>query len=298
MSELVSIIIPTFNRVDKLKKAIFSILNQKYNNWELIIVDNESSDGTKEMIKNYKDSRIRFYSVNNKGVIGYSRNFGVKKSYGMYLAFLDSDDWWEKEKLSICIGLMKKQDKDICYHNCYLISNFNKKKTRCRKLLSNNFFDLIKNGNTIVTSSVILKKELFLKIGGFSEKKNIIGWEDYHLWLMLAKKKNNFLFISAYLGNCSIGGDNFDNPKRVIYNIENIKKFFINNLNLDTKNIWWISYAQAKANFQLGYYDVSLDLFRKSLLISSLFLSKFKSLYFITLIIYISFKNYLIKKKS
>ena len=171
MSELVSIIVPTFNRADKIQNAISSVINQKYNNWELIIVDNESLDGTKEMIKNYKDSRIRFYSISNNGVIGYSRNFGVEKSNGRYLAFLDSDDCWENEKLSICISLMEKKDKDICYHNCYLISNNEKKKTRCRKLLSNNFFDLIKNGNTIVTSSVILKKELFLKIGGFSEKK-------------------------------------------------------------------------------------------------------------------------------
>ncbi len=298
MSELVSIIVPTFNRADKIQNAISSVINQKYNNWELIIVDNESLDGTKEMIKNYKDSRIRFYSISNNGVIGYSRNFGVEKSNGRYLAFLDSDDFWENEKLSICIGLMEKKNKDICYHNCYLISNNEKKKTRCRKLLSNNFFDLIKNGNTIVTSSVILKKELFLKIGGFSEKKNMIGWEDYHLWLMLAKQKYNFLFVNSYLGSCRIGEDNFDNPKRVIYNLENIENFFINNLNLNTKDIWWIPYAQAKANFQLGYYDISFDLFRKSLLISSLFLSKLKSLYFITLIIYISFKNYLIKKKS
>ena len=87
MSELVSIIVPTFNRADKIQNAISSVINQKYNNWELIIVDNESLDGTKEMIKNYKDSRIRFYSISNNGVIGYSRNFGVEKSNGRYLHF-------------------------------------------------------------------------------------------------------------------------------------------------------------------------------------------------------------------
>ena len=70
MSELVSIIVPTFNRVDKIENAIISVINQKYNNWELIIVDNESLDGTKEMIESYKDSRIRFFSINNNGVIG------------------------------------------------------------------------------------------------------------------------------------------------------------------------------------------------------------------------------------
>ena len=83
------------------------------------------------MIESYKDSRIRFFSINNNGVIGYSRNFGVEKSNGRYLAFLDSMIGGKKKNFLYVLVSCKKQDKDICYHNCYLISNFNKKKTRC-----------------------------------------------------------------------------------------------------------------------------------------------------------------------
>ena len=74
-----SIIIPTFNREFKLERAIQSVLNQTYQNWEMIIVDNYSEDNTKKMVENFKNNKIKFYQINNNGVIAKSRNLGVKK---------------------------------------------------------------------------------------------------------------------------------------------------------------------------------------------------------------------------
>ena len=75
---LFSIIIPTYNREKMLKNAIKSVLNQTYKNWEIIIVDNYSKDNTKKMVENFKSKKIKFYQINNNGIIAKSRNIGVK----------------------------------------------------------------------------------------------------------------------------------------------------------------------------------------------------------------------------
>ena len=99
MKNLISVIIPTYNRNKKLKRALESVINQSYFKWEVIVVDNYSNDGTQEMIKKFNNPKIQFYKFFNKGVIAASRNFAIRKSKGKILAFLDSDDWWTEDKL-------------------------------------------------------------------------------------------------------------------------------------------------------------------------------------------------------
>ena len=99
-SPLISIVIPTYNRADLIPKAIQSVLDQTYQNWELIIVDNYSDDGTKEVIESFKDSRISMLLLPRTGSVAASRNMGVHHSKGEWVAFLDSDDWWFPTKLS------------------------------------------------------------------------------------------------------------------------------------------------------------------------------------------------------
>ena len=111
-----SIIIPTFNRDKFIKKAINSVLNQTFKSWEIIIVDNNSKDNTEKITTEIKDNRIKFYKISNNGIIARSRNYGIEKSLGKYLAFLDSDDWWKKNKLELCYKEILKGKKFI-YHN-------------------------------------------------------------------------------------------------------------------------------------------------------------------------------------
>ena len=103
----VSIIIPTYKRVEKLKRAIDSVLSQTFTNWEIIIIDNHSLDGTKELVDNYNNPKIKMLLIKNNGNIAKSRNLGIKKSKGKYLALLDSDDLWVPNKLQICINALK-----------------------------------------------------------------------------------------------------------------------------------------------------------------------------------------------
>ena len=104
---LFSIIIPTYNRENKIKKAIDSVLVQKYKNWEILVIDNYSKDNTKKLVQSYKNKNIKFFKIKNYGVIAKSRNFGISKSKGNFIAFLDSDDVWMKKKLYECNKIIK-----------------------------------------------------------------------------------------------------------------------------------------------------------------------------------------------
>ena len=94
---LVSVIVPTYNRGWCVERAIKSILSQTYKNFELIVVDNASTDDTVAKIDSFKDTRIRIVEINNDGIVAKSRNRGIRCSKGKYIAFLDSDDVWHPE---------------------------------------------------------------------------------------------------------------------------------------------------------------------------------------------------------
>ena len=96
-----SVVIPTFNMESFLRKSIKSVLNQSYKNFEIIVIDNFSKDNTKKLIKNFKNKKIKFFQIKNGGVIGKSRNLGIKKSKGNWIAFLDADDLWLKNRLYV-----------------------------------------------------------------------------------------------------------------------------------------------------------------------------------------------------
>ena len=89
---------PTFNRKNELKFAIKSVISQTYKNWELVIVDNNSTDGTTEMIESFNLDKLKHIKINNHGIIAKSRNKGIANASGEYIAFLDSDDWWSPKK--------------------------------------------------------------------------------------------------------------------------------------------------------------------------------------------------------
>ena len=92
MGPLVSIIMPTYNQANFIVDAIASVLNQSYENWELLVIDNSSTDGTGRFLATIQDARLRVLSIENEGVIARSRNLGIKNSRGELIAFLDSDD--------------------------------------------------------------------------------------------------------------------------------------------------------------------------------------------------------------
>ena len=216
-----SIILPTFNRANLIKRAIQSVVNQKFKNWELIIVDNYSNDSTEQIVKNFSKNNIIFTKFKNHGIIAKSRNYGIKLSKGEYLAFLDSDDWWYPQKLNLTHDIIQKYSSELIYHNMH-IKNFNSnfiKKIKYTRKLTNPYSDLINFGPAFATSSVTVKKNLFNKIALFNEDINYLAWEDYDAWLKFAKISNKFFYIKDTLGCTLIGKQNTSNIliKKKIY---------------------------------------------------------------------------------
>ena len=125
--DLVSIIMPSYNTGKFIKETINSVLNQTYNNWELIIVDDCSTDDTEEIVNAIKDNRIKFLKNSTNSGAAISRNKAIKEAKGKWIAFLDSDDLWKKEKIEKQIKFMKKNNDyamwlKICKKaDCYLL---------------------------------------------------------------------------------------------------------------------------------------------------------------------------------
>jgi glycosyltransferase involved in cell wall biosynthesis len=200
---LISIVIPTYNRADLIGKAIQSILDQTYNNWELIVVDNYSDDDTREVIDSFNDDRIVILSRPRTGSVAASRNLGVANSNGEWIAFLDSDDWWFPKKLESASERFQKEP-GLIYHDLQIVapdgSPINRKKTKSRKLNAPFYLDLLLNGNDIALSSVIVRKEIFLKVNGMNESASFYAVEDYDTWLRIAQVTNKFEYINTILG--------------------------------------------------------------------------------------------------
>ncbi len=210
-NEKVSIIIPTYNHGEYIGNCIESIISQTYINWEAIVVNNNSTDNTVEIIKNYNDKRISIINIDNKGIIAKSRNLGIKNAKGDYIAFLDSDDWWYPKKLDVVMA--NKGTADFIYHHLDIYKNGIKtnKKHRVRSLKSPVFEDLMINANAITNSSVVVKKNILLKAGSLSEDLELKAVEDYDLWLKISRVTNSFLLIPEYLGGYLISGINSSN---------------------------------------------------------------------------------------
>lgn len=200
---LISIVIPTYNRADLIPKAIQSVLNQTYQNWELIIVDNFSEDGTKKVVDSFRDSRISMLFIPRTGSVAASRNIGVHHSKGEWIAFLDSDDWWFPEKLS-SVREAIQSDADLIYHDLQIASEPDDakfhRKTKSRKLKDPIFLDLLLNGNDIALSSVTVRKSIFMQVNGMNESPAFYAIEDYETWLRIAQITKLFVHIPKALG--------------------------------------------------------------------------------------------------
>ena len=182
----ISVIIPTYNRKSLTIKAIDSVFNQTYQNLELIIIDDGSSDKTSKYIKK-KYKRIKIIKQNNKGVSS-ARNKGIKLANNDWIAFLDSDDRWDRKKLEkqvnyLCINSKYK----ICHTDeIWIRKGIRVNQHKKHKKYGGHIFDKCLDMCRISPSSVIIHKDIFNKVGLFNEKLPVC--EDYDLWLRIASR--------------------------------------------------------------------------------------------------------------
>jgi glycosyltransferase involved in cell wall biosynthesis len=184
----VSVILPTYNRAQLLKISIKSVLSQTYGDFELILIDDCSTDATSRVLDSITDSRVRVIkNTTNKGIAAV-RNIGVMNSRGEYIAFLDDDDEWLPDKLEKQVHIIEKCPPVLgCVYTGILIimdGGNNTSQTKIPHFRENILNDLLFN-NFITTSTMLIKKECFEKTGLFDE--SIPYGEDYDMWIRIAE---------------------------------------------------------------------------------------------------------------
>jgi len=204
MRPFVSVIIPTFNRLNLLKQTVTSVKNQTFRDFEIIIVDDGSSDGTWEWLEPQPD--IRILRQQNSG-IALSRNNGAAIAQGEWLAFLDHDDLWAKEKLAVQAAFVKKNP-DVALVAAKHV-RLGEKYCPPRRVIwtKGDLFVKAFCESFIHTSSVMIRKDIFDKIGGFSPRYRFA--DEFDVWLKITRDYNiayvnqPLVFIRLYEANTS-----------------------------------------------------------------------------------------------
>lgn len=181
MMPKISVVIPTFNRAETIERAIDSVLNQTYNNFELLVVDDGSTDETEDIISNYPD--IKYLKQENSGVAS-ARNLGIKNSTGDYIAFLDSDDEWIPDKLLKQINFFDAHPEFEWVHSNEIWIRLGSELKQLKKHRKGGGDQFIPSLDLclISPSCVLIKKEI-LSNTLFREDFEVC--EDYDLWLRL-----------------------------------------------------------------------------------------------------------------
>lgn len=190
MKELVSVIMPSYNTARFIGQTIKSVLAQTYTNWELIIVDDCSTDNTDKVVSSFlSDNRIRYYKNKVNSGAAVSRNRALREANGRWIAFLDSDDLWVSEKLEKQINFMKKNDYHFSYTNYVEIDESGKSKgvtvTGPKRITKTGMFNYCWPG----CLTVMYDAEIVGLIQIVDIKKN----NDYAMWLKVCKKAECYL---------------------------------------------------------------------------------------------------------
>ena len=227
----ISVIIPTYNRKKYIKRAIDSVIRQSYKPFEIIVIDDGSTDGTYELIKkSYSSSQISIEKQINNGVSS-ARNKGVKLANGDWIAFLDSDDEWFENKLELQVREIKKSKTFmICHTNEIWIRNgIRVNQMKKHQKYGGFIFEKCLDMCRISPSSVMIRRCIFDEIGLFDE--DLIICEDYDLWLRISSKYP-VLYLDSMLIK-KFGG----HEDQLSKNINGIEQFRIQSLEKILKNL-------------------------------------------------------------
>lgn len=215
---MVSIVMNCYNGDKYLKEAIESILNQTYQNWELIFWDNQSSDKSAEIFLSYKDSRLNYYLSPNHTTLGKARIMVSKKIKGDWIGIIDTDDLWEPTKLAKQIYAIKNSNFAIetiglVYCRTMGIDNYG---TNISEMSHTDFkdrpmpegkilCDLLFTGNFIASPSILIRKNFFQNIGGFPDEYSHAS--DYYISCAISNN-SNAIYVNEFLAKYRVHDNN------------------------------------------------------------------------------------------
>ncbi|TKB47444.1 glycosyltransferase family 2 protein [Thalassotalea mangrovi] len=269
---LVSIITPVYNGEEYLPKTVASLLGQDYENIELILVNDGSSDGSARLLESLRnqDPRIKVFHQENAGV-GATRNFAVSQACGDFLAFCDQDDIWHQTKLSKQVPLFGNPKVGLVY--CGALSEYVQRNSVHRPSFEDkhrgDVFEHLIRLNMLTCCTAVVRKSLFDYVGGFDESMELMGVDDWHLWLKISLF-SEFDFVEEHLATHVFHGTNFSQNDLLMYRAElecldKIQKY-LDELRLH-KNIPWskIKFASSirygKSFVYSGLYNLAGETF-------------------------------------
>lgn len=223
----VSIITPAYNSAKFIKETIESVMEQTYHNWEMIIVDDCSTDSTIEVIKEFafKDNRIKYFTNDVNQGAAICRNIGLENARGRFIAFIDSDDLWEKQKLEIQLNFMLENHFPITFTEYNLLYEGSETINKYIKIVKEiDYYGYLKNTIIGMSTSIIDKS-----IVGDFRFKNIRTRQDTYLWISLLKRGYKAFGLDKRLATYrvrrdSISADKIKAARRVWYIYYNLEK--------------------------------------------------------------------------
>lgn len=241
-----SIIIPTYNRANLIAGAIKSVLDQSFSKFELIIVDDGSTDNTEEVVRSFSDIRIRYYKkINEERAV--ARNFGINKANGEYITFLDSDDILYRNHFEEGVKYISQNNFPNWFSMGYTIINNKGSILYNSSSISGNLNKKLISGNFLSCNGVFLKSIIANEFR-FNENRLLSGLEDWELWLRIASKYK--LYHSNVVTSSII---NHDTRSVLNTNIDSLFKRFD------------VFIALVLSNSEiLNYYKGKLHLFKSS----------------------------------
>ncbi|MCF8107519.1 MAG: glycosyltransferase family 2 protein [Desulfohalobiaceae bacterium] len=213
MKNTVSIVMPAYNAQDYIEYSIESVLNQTYKNYELIVVNDGSTDNTKKIIEKFKND-IKIVSQANLGLRA-ARNEGIKKSTGIYVSFIDADDVWYPHKMEKQIELID-DNTSVLHASGNLINEFNDIIKKNIKGFRGDFsFSQLLEGNKVLISSVLVKRQHLFNVGLF-DQTNRLPLEDYQLWLSLFASGYTFKYMDQILFEYRVHSKNMSQDQKLM----------------------------------------------------------------------------------
>ena len=297
MKPFFSVVIPTYNCANKIHRAIESVLSQSYSNFEVLVMDDGSTDNTKEIVSSFRDRRIIYDKDRNFGGPARPRNRGIALAKGDWICFLDADDWWHYHKLESTLSEIEA-GAEVIYHDMYIARSSNQSSFK-DKLASSPpkhpmFTSLLCSAMSLPNSSVVVKKECLKKIGKISEKKDLISVEDYDTWIRLSKVTEKFARIPRSLGYYWSGGDNISIASPAQCNrIKILYDQYMNKLNpLQKKRArGFLAYRIARIAMAYGDTTKAQNLFLQAICSPIDLIFRFKSMYFLSVNVMLRFFN-------
>jgi teichuronic acid biosynthesis glycosyltransferase TuaG len=297
-NKLISILMPAFNAENTIAESIKSVINQDYKIWELIIINDGSSDSTKQLAVNFTkvDSRIKLINLKSNVGLPGARNIGFENSKGKYITFLDSDDIWLKNKLSSQFDYHQRNRTINISHTGFV--NFNNKGIILRpfKFITESMYKkkgnllpqfLFKNIVGILT--VMIDRSILSEVGGFDQ--NLWGLEDQDLWIRISEKNHKFGYLNKNLAHYRISSQGmmkslgkYKKAYKVLIHKHN--DLIIKNRKL---NVSWAVYYNyfGVEYYKIHKYKLSSLYFLKSLRMSDRFLLDITSLLYIVKLIFL-----------